>query len=225
MPVNRLFQQILSAIVTVDFSINWWKLYLVSVFVFAIRTNFHLICRCVACWQFVKDFITKNNKRSVWFDLFYCLCICVIRRCISIQKMTHVVKFAFTTTLIDTFFSKVEEVINNSDMKCICNHLTSFGGGYLGPPNDVSFVKVFRELRSPNESGKFLVLAILQATLLLYLVAIVFARREDRKDRVKVSWMNYSDTWTTCWDVALCSEFYMHVFSIGFVEKLPKMFL
>ena len=106
MPVNRLFQQILSAIVTVDFSINWWKLYLVSVFVFAIRTNFHLICRCVACWQFVKDFITKNNKRSVWFDLFYCLCICVIRRCISIQKMTHVVKFAFTTTLIDTFFFK-----------------------------------------------------------------------------------------------------------------------
>ena len=87
------------------------------------------------------------------------------------------------------------------------------------------FVKVFRELRSPNESGKFLVLAILQATLLLYLVAIVFARREDRKDRAKVSWMNYSDTWTTCWDVALCSEFYMHVFSIGFVEKLPKMFL
>ena len=55
------------------------------------------------------------------------------------------------------------------------------------PPNDVSFVKVFREFRSPNESGKFLVLAILQATLLLYLVAIVFARREDRKDRAKVS--------------------------------------
>lgn len=55
------------------------------------------------------------------------------------------------------------------------------------PPNDVSFVKVFLEIRSPNESGKFLVLAILQATLLLYLVAIVFARREDRKDRAKVS--------------------------------------
>ena len=111
----------------------------------------------------------------------------MIRRCISIQKMTHVVKFAFTTTLMNPFISKVEEVINNSDMKCVCNHLTSFGGGYLVPPNDVSFVKVFRELRSPNESGKFLVLAILLATLLLYLVTIVFARREDQKDRAKVS--------------------------------------
>lgn len=60
--------------------------------------------------------------------------------------------------------------------------------------------------------------------MFFYLVVIVFVRREDWKDRVKVSWMNYFDIWIICWDVVLCSEFYMYVFFIGFVEKLFKMF-
>lgn len=54
------------------------------------------------------------------------------------------------------------------------------------PPNHVSFFKTLRALRSPDDSGKFLVLVILFATFLLHLVAIVFARREDRKDKAKV---------------------------------------
>lgn len=57
--------------------------------------------------------------------------------------MIYVVKFVFIIMLIDIFFLKVEEVINNLDMKCICNYLMLFGGGYLGFLNDVSFVKVF----------------------------------------------------------------------------------
>ncbi|XP_022803108.1 polycystic kidney disease protein 1-like 2 [Stylophora pistillata] len=106
---------------------------------------------------------------------------------ISVQVSESACLFWETeTSAWKTTGCRVEKVISNSGLKCACNHLTSFGGAYLVPPNDLSFVKVLQELRSPNDSGKFLVLVVLIATILLYLVAIIFARREDRRDKAKI---------------------------------------
>lgn len=88
--------------------------------------------------------------------------------------------------MIASFFHlKVKEIINNS-IVCSCNHLTSFAGRYLVPPNEINFEKVFKELRSPDESGKFVVLATVLTCFLLYVVALVFARRADNNDKAKV---------------------------------------
>lgn len=129
-----------------------------------ITNNYELLARkeySLACCIFL-----HLHRQAVYFNL---------------KKGTYV-----KTALIEPFL-KVEEVFSNSDMKYVCNHLTSFGGGSLVSPNDIDFVKVIYELQSPDDSAKFLVLANLMTTFLLYLVAIVFAWREDRKVKVKVS--------------------------------------
>ena len=81
---------------------------------------------------------------------------------------------------------KVENVISNSILNCSCTHLTSFAGGYLVPPHKIKFEKVYYELRSPDEPGKFLVLGTVLTCFLLYLVAVIMARKADSRDKAKV---------------------------------------
>ena len=69
---------------------------------------------------------------------------------------------------------------------CSCNHLTPFGGGYLVAPNKINFRDVYNVLRSPNESGKFLVLATVVTCFLVYLLAVIIARRVDNVEKAKV---------------------------------------
>lgn len=83
----------------------------------------------------------------------------------------------------DTSGCKVEGFMKNSALKCSCNHLTPFGGGYLVAPNEINFHKVFIELLSPNDSGKFLVLVTVATCFLIYLVAVIIARRVDNREK------------------------------------------
>ena len=80
----------------------------------------------------------------------------------------------------------MENIISNSILNCSCTHLTSFAGGYLVPPNKIKFEKVHNELRSPDEPGNFLVLGTVLTCFLLYLVAVILARKADNKDKAKV---------------------------------------
>ena len=50
------------------------------------------------------------------------------------------------------------------------------------PPNQINFEQVHHELTSPEEPGKFLVLGIVATCFLVYLVAVLLARRADIKD-------------------------------------------
>ena len=71
-------------------------------------------------------------------------------------------------------------------LRCLCNHLTSFGGSLLIAPNPIDLDVVLLELLRLDESGNVAVLSTILAFFLIYLVTAVIARREDRRDTRKV---------------------------------------
>ncbi|KAK2571916.1 Polycystin-2 [Acropora cervicornis] len=80
---------------------------------------------------------------------------------------------------------KVGSNSTTTSLQCLCNHLTSFGGGILVMPNKLDFDMVFNELTRIHETGNVAVLCTIIAALLLYFLVCVFARRADKKDRAK----------------------------------------
>ena len=84
------------------------------------------------------------------------------------------------------FFSKVSQDSNTTHLKCLCNHLTSFGGNFIQAPNPIDFDKVFTEFLNLAESDNISVLVIIACIFLLYLVVLIFARRADKRDVDKV---------------------------------------
>jgi len=81
---------------------------------------------------------------------------------------------------------KVGPKSNKTSLYCLCNHLTSFGGGVLVKPNSLDFDVVFNELTRLHETGNIAVLSTIIAALLLYVLVIIVARRADKRDRAKV---------------------------------------
>ncbi|EDO39107.1 predicted protein, partial [Nematostella vectensis] len=69
---------------------------------------------------------------------------------------------------------------------CVCNHLTSFGGDFLVPPNPIDFDVVILAFSDIAESRNYSVIATVGTVLMVYLFVVVLARRADRKDRKKV---------------------------------------
>ena len=69
---------------------------------------------------------------------------------------------------------------------CLCNHLTSFGGGLLIAPNPIDMDTVFKELSRLDETGNFGVLLTIIFVFLFYIIAIILAKRADRRDQAKV---------------------------------------
>ena len=70
---------------------------------------------------------------------------------------------------------------------CLCNHLTSFGGEFFVAPNPIDFTKVWTEFGRLGESGNYIVLATVCSMLALYFIGLMFARRVDKNDKLKVS--------------------------------------
>lgn len=75
----------------------------------------------------------------------------------------------------------------------MCTHLSSFGGDFFVAPNPIDFDKVFLEFTRLADTGNIVVLTTVFLILGVYIVAAVFARREDNKDQEKV----ISITWKT----------------------------
>lgn len=76
---------------------------------------------------------------------------------------------------------------NSKQLHCLCTHLSAFGGDFLVAPNPIDFDKVFAEFGNLAESGNFVVLATVCGILGLYVIGLVFARREDKRDELRVS--------------------------------------
>ncbi|XP_068717180.1 polycystin-1-like protein 2 [Montipora capricornis] len=70
----------------------------------------------------------------------------------------------------------------STSLQCLCNHLTSFGGGVLVMPNKLDFDVVFTELTRIHETGNVAVLCTIIAALLVYFLVCIFARKADKKD-------------------------------------------
>ena len=54
-------------------------------------------------------------------------------------------------------------------------------------PNPIDFDKVFAAFGNLAETGNFVVLSTVCVILGLYVIALVFARREDKQDELRVS--------------------------------------
>ena len=89
--------------------------------------------------------------------------------------------------------SKVSEDSNTTHLKCLCNHLTSFGGNFIQAPNPIDFDKVFTEFSNLAESGNISVLVTIACFFLLYFIVLVFARKADKRDEFKVIKFQTSD--------------------------------
>jgi len=66
---------------------------------------------------------------------------------------------------------------------CYCNHLTSFGSGFIVQPNAIDFAFVFANadfLSNPTLYITEIVIAV------LYILLFIWARRQDKKDLLKV---------------------------------------
>ena len=69
---------------------------------------------------------------------------------------------------------------------CYCDHLTSFGSGFAVQPNAIDFAFVFANadfLSNPTLYITEIVIAV------LYIVLFIWARRQDRKDLLKVTFL------------------------------------
>ena len=84
------------------------------------------------------------------------------------------------------FSLKVSQDSNTTHLKCLCNHLTSFGGNFIQAPNPIDFDKVFTEFTNLAESGNVSVLVTIACFFLLYFVVLILARRADKRDVDKV---------------------------------------
>ena len=85
------------------------------------------------------------------------------------------------------FLSQVDPRSNSTHLMCLCNHLTFFGGSLIQSPNPIDFDKVVTELTRIDESGNISVLVTVAILFLLYIVAVIFSRRADRRDGIKVT--------------------------------------
>ena len=71
-------------------------------------------------------------------------------------------------------------------VKCLCNHLTSFGSDFFVPPNTIDFSSAYSNLGAKLKDN-FGVLLTLCLMLGIYFALCIFARYKDKKDVAKVS--------------------------------------
>ncbi|GIY29651.1 polycystic kidney disease protein 1-like 2 [Caerostris darwini] len=67
--------------------------------------------------------------------------------------------------------------------QCKCNHLTSFGGGFFVAPNTVDFSYVFANAGFADNVTIYMTIINI---MLIYLALLIWARRQDIKDREKL---------------------------------------
>ena len=89
---------------------------------------------------------------------------------------------SYNTTSFIIF--QVDAATNREQIVCYCNHLTSFGSDLLVAPNPIDFDSVFSNFGSLAENVA--VLALISIILGLYVIGVIWARRADRKDDLKV---------------------------------------
>ena len=82
------------------------------------------------------------------------------------------------------YIPQVDQSSTIEDCNCACNHLTSFGGDMVVPPNTIDFSTVFSAEKFLESMPVFCTVIII---MLLYVSGLVWARREDKKDLIKVT--------------------------------------
>ena len=82
-------------------------------------------------------------------------------------------------------YLQVGQESSSSSLKCLCNHLTAFGGDVLVAPNTIDF-QLVQQAFDDLDPGDLLVLITVCFVFLAYFVVLVIARRADNVDVSKV---------------------------------------
>lgn len=82
------------------------------------------------------------------------------------------------------YYFQVMEETTESEVHCLCNHLTSFGGGFFVAPNPINFDTALQGFS--NLSDNPTVFAFVMSLFGLYIFLVIWARRADLKDAAKV---------------------------------------
>lgn len=87
---------------------------------------------------------------------------------------------------------QVAETTTLDTIHCLCSHLTSFGGQLFVAPNPVDFDKVFTEFDRLPETGNVAVIIAVSCVFGLYLLLLVWARKADMQDALKVGIVSFT---------------------------------
>lgn len=85
--------------------------------------------------------------------------------------------------VLNNFTFQVGPETNVSLAQCICNHLTTFAGGWVVMPNTIDWNFVFSNadfMKNPTLYATMITITV------VYLVVVVWARRQDKRDVEKV---------------------------------------
>lgn len=87
--------------------------------------------------------------------------------------------------MLKTFcFLKVGSMTTSEHVECRSNHLTWFGSRVFVPPNKLDLDIIASRISDPSNYAP--VLSVLCVTFGLYFLVVIWARRQDRKDKNKV---------------------------------------
>ena len=92
-------------------------------------------------------------------------------------------KFLF----LNQFHQQVAETTTLDTIHCLCNHLNAFGGQLFVAPTSIDFDKVFSDFDRLPESGNVDVIIGVSCVFGLYLLLLVWARKADMQDALKVA--------------------------------------
>ena len=87
---------------------------------------------------------------------------------------------------LNQFNQQVAETTTLDMIHCLCNHLTAFGGQLFVALNLIDFDKVFIEFDRLPENGHVTVIIAVSCVFGLYLLLLVWARKADVQDALKV---------------------------------------
>ena len=78
---------------------------------------------------------------------------------------------------------------NETRVNCLTNHLTSFAGEFYIAPNVIDFESVSNEM-TPLPAENLFVLGTVCLIFTFYMVGLVFSRKADNRDKMKVRFSN-----------------------------------
>ena len=76
-----------------------------------------------------------------------------------------------------------------NETQCLCNHLTSFGGDFVVPPNSIDWDAVSAGFTNLDQNP--LVFAVVISIIGVYFILLVWVRRLDKKDLEEVNSKNH----------------------------------
>ena len=82
-------------------------------------------------------------------------------------------------------FGQVGFLTNANKTQCLCNHLTSFGGDFVVPPNSIDWSAVSAGFANLDENP--VVFAVVVSIIGVYFILLLWVRRLDKKDLKEVT--------------------------------------